>query len=176
MNTWPKAARFIRLTPGAQALGLRLEGEANGECYGAFKGASRQNFSALLRLLWGLERPYADLPRSLLCERAPRTYEFPMDAARPWLESLRALLRGDCDGLLQKCSGAAVRDKCAFHGAFRAADLLALEHFFRIGPERNRALREQFGAQEIIPQPQLDDLLVRSRHRGDGATSRRPRA
>src|SRR5688572_25052162 len=43
-NTWPRASRFIRIHCRPGELGLALSGEAAGDSYGAFKGASRESF------------------------------------------------------------------------------------------------------------------------------------
>ncbi len=163
MNTWPKAARFVKLECAAASARLSLAVEPAGECYGAFKGASRQNFGALLRLLWALNESYAALPRSLVLERSPDTYEFPLVRADTWLDELRSFLRGECDALMNRFATSPADDG-QFHTAFRQADLLAVEHFSRIGPQRNRALRTRFNTPELIAQHELDDLLVRQRH------------
>ena len=60
-------------------------------------------------------------------------------------------------------AAAAVSEQCLFYSAFRQADLAAVEQFFRIGPQRNQRLRLQFGAEEVIAQEELDDLIVRDR-------------
>src|SRR6185503_577520 len=121
MNTWPRALRFVTVKCDAAAVRLSLAVEPTGECYGAFKGASRQNFGALLRLLWAGEESYAVLPRSLVLERAPAVYEFPTARALNWLEELRSFLRGDCDALMGRFTNARA-DNCQFNTAFRETD------------------------------------------------------
>jgi hypothetical protein len=145
---------------------LALSAEAAGDCYGAFKGASRQNFGALLRLLWTnvLSTSYAELPRTLLSERGPAEFELP--GGTPAFHSrLRAFLLGESNELLAQLQAAARNGSVAFHLAFQQADLEAVEHFFRIGPQRNHFLRQRFGdGPHLIPQADLDDWIVRSRH------------
>lgn len=162
MNTWPKALRFVTVQCDATSFRLGLAIEPTDECYGAFKGASREAFGALLRLLWAGDESYAALPRPLLLEHVPAVYEFPMARALNWMEELRGFLRGDCDALMGRFANSRA-DNCRFNTAFRQADFLALEHFSRIGPQRNRMLRTQFKARDFIAQHELDDLLVRHR-------------
>ena len=114
-------------------------------------------------LLWALDDHYAALPRSLLLHRPAATHEFPVAQAERWLGPLRCSLRGDCDELVSRFAAAAVSEQCLFYSAFRQADLAAVEQFFRIGPQRNQRLRLQFGAEEVIAQEELDDLIVRDR-------------
>ena len=163
INTWPKASRFVRIATGTTSVQLSLVIEPDGECHGAFKGASRQNFASLLRWLCARDAPYASLPRSLLPERAPATCEFSTKQAESWLDHLRLFLRGESDELLKSSAMTSNRDDFPFQVVFRQTDLVALEHFFRIGPQRNRALRERFGVGHLIPQHELDDLIVRHR-------------
>jgi len=162
-NTWPKASRFVRLVANSTSVQLSLAAEADSQCYGAFKGASRETFGALLRLLWAIDNPYAALPRSLLLQRPPVAHEFSPTQAEVWLDALRSSLRGECDELLSRFATAAASERCQFHSAFRQADFLAVEHFFRIGPRRNHRLRLRFGAGQLIAQEDLDDLIVRER-------------
>jgi hypothetical protein len=162
MNTWPKASRFVRVTLESSGIQLSLVDEPHGECYGAFKGASRENFGALLRFLCARNGSYGLLPRRLLIERTPAVFAFSKQQARSWLANLRPFLRGESDELLKSFATPALND-CLFHAAFRQVDLLALEHFFRVGPQRNLALREHFGVERLIAQHELDDLIVRHR-------------
>jgi hypothetical protein len=172
VNTWPKAYRFVRIAEVSGGIKVSLSGEGEGECYGAFKGASRQTFGALLRLLTRLDVPYSALPRPLLCERAPTEFEFNHECAARWLNALRAFLRGKCDRLLKKSCAVDVHDQSRFHITFHAADLATLEHFFRIGPQRNHALRGRLGSTtDLIAQEDLDDWIVRGgkNQRADGS-------
>lgn len=161
MNTWPKASQFVRLIANSSLVQLSLTPQADAQCFGAFKGASRDSFGALLRLLWTLDHDYATLPRSLLLQRPRSCYEFSPGRAEAWLRALQASLRGECEELVNRFAAVAAREECPFYSAFRQADLAAVEQFFRIGPQRNRRLRLQFGAEEMIGQEELDDLIVR---------------
>jgi excinuclease UvrABC nuclease subunit len=174
MNTWPKAAQFIRLVVDSTFVQMSLTTEADGQCYGAFKGVSRDVFGALLRLLWAIGDPYAGLPRSLLLHRPAAAHEFPLSQAERWLGPLRTSLRGECDELASRFAAAAANEQCPFYSAFRQADLLAVEQFLRIGPQRNQRLRLQFGAGELIGQAELDDLIVRDRQAQRVAASSKP--
>lgn len=164
VNTWPKAYRFIRIDASARSVVLSLTGESEGECYGAFKGASRQTFGALLRLLSGLNGRYAELPRRLVCERLPGSSEFNIECAAHWLDPLRSFLRGESDELLKHVGALPTPAECPFHLAYRAADFAAVEQFFAIGPRRNYSLRRRRGGDNhLIAQEILDDLIVRDR-------------
>ena len=174
MNTWPKASLFIRLVVDSTSVQLGLATEADSQCYGAFKGASREAFGALLRLLWGLDDRYAALPRSLLLHRPAATHEFSLSQAERWLGPLRCSLGGECDELASRFAAAAASEQCLFFSAFRQADLIAVEQFFRIGPQRNHRLRLQFGAGDLIGQEELDDLIVRDRQAQRVAASANP--
>jgi hypothetical protein len=170
-NTWPRATRFIRLDSAGETLDLALSGEATGDCYGAFKGASRENLAALARLLWTAmtHASYADLPRRLLLERPPVRYQLPATRQPAWRERLRGFLLGTGDELLAEFLSRPQGEENAFHAAFRQADLAALEHFFRIGPQRNHLLRQKFGdGSHLIAQNDLNDWIVRSRKTGNG--------
>ncbi len=170
-NTWPRAARFIRLDFAGKTLDLALREEVSGDCYGAFKGASRVNFAALLRLLWTSMTggSYGDLPRPLLLERPPPQFQLPAARPKAWRDRVRGFLLGDRDELWAELLSRADGRENAFHAGFRQADLAALEHFFRIGPERNHLLRQRFGhGSHLIAQNDLDDWIVRSRQTGKG--------
>jgi hypothetical protein len=168
VNTWPKASRFIRLNTADGAIDLALSADADSDCFGAFKGASRQSFGALLRLLWtGMNRSsYGELPRALLLERPPVQHRLPFTADHGWRNRLRGFLLGECEELLAHFLAAASGEDSVFHSGFRQADALAIEHFFRMGPQRNHRLRRRFGnGNHLIPQHDLDDWIVRDRRR-----------
>lgn len=162
VNTWPKASRFVRITLQEQSVHLSLASDQEGECYGAFKGASRECFAALLRLLSTNDRSYALLPRSLLSERGPSAYEFSNERAQAWLPALRSFFHGIPDALSQHFASAP-EESCPFYRAFRESDVAAVSQFFRAGPERNRALRKYLRAGDLIPPEALDDFIVRQR-------------
>ena len=162
MNTWPKTSRFIRVTVGVSHVQLGLVSEPEGECYGAFKGASRANFGALLRLLYAMNGSYSLLPRRLLVERTPTHAEFSIHSSEAWLANLRSFLRGESDALL-KPPATGNADESVFDIAFRQSDVATAEHFFRIGPLRNKTLREHFNPPHLIAPHELDDLIVRHR-------------
>jgi excinuclease UvrABC nuclease subunit len=164
-NTWPRAARFIRIDLHPGVLGLALTGEADGDSYGAFKGASRENFGALLRLVWTAMHSagYAELPRALLLERCLAAYQWLHAGGGSWRNRLRGFLLGESTELLDELQAQAT-EGTPFHLAFRQADLESLHHFFRVGPQRNHFLRQRFGdGQPLIPQEELDDWIVRGR-------------
>ena len=173
-NTWPKASQFVRLVADSSSVQLSLTTEPDSQCFGAFKGASRDSFGALLRLLWTLDDDYAAVPRSLLLQRPPGFHEFSPVRAEAWLNFLKCSLRGECDELVSRFTAAAAREERPFYSAFRQADLIAVEQFFRVGPQRNHRLRLHFGAGELINQEELDDLIVRDRQaqRVPGSTAR----
>jgi predicted GIY-YIG superfamily endonuclease len=168
VNTWPKASRFIRLNAASGAIDLALSADADNDCFGAFKGASRQNFGALLRLLWTAmnKAGYGELPRTLLLERSPVQQRLPFIEDHGWQNRLRGFLLGECEELLGVFLASASSEGSVFHSTFRQADLLAIEHFYRIGPQRNHRLRQRFGnGKHLIAQHDLDDWLVRDRKR-----------
>jgi predicted GIY-YIG superfamily endonuclease len=166
-NTWPKTARFVHVDcPGTESLELRLAEQPDRECYGAFKGASRQSFGAFLRLLWtdANGASYGDLPRALLADRPGAVCRLPMARPREWRERLHGFFLGEHDEWLRELASGAGRESIRFHDEFRHADLLSLEQFFRTGPQRNRVLRELFGSgSDLIAQELLDDWIVRWR-------------
>ena len=164
MNTWPRAYRFVRVGSVAGGVELSLSGVQDSACYGAFKGASREAFAAMLRLLAGLTSPYSTLPRRLVCDRGPVAFEFAPAAAECWINELHAFLSGHGEPLLERFNTAHRLGEDTFNTSFRAADLAAVEHFFRIGPQRNLFLRQHRGtASSIIAQEELDDWIVRWR-------------
>ena len=165
VNTWPKASRFIRVKTASDAIDLALIVDADRDSFGAFKGASRENFGALLRLLWTAmnDAGYGELPRALLLEQPPTQHRLPCTQNHGWRDRLHGFLLGECEELLA-CFLSARHPDSVFHSSFHQADLLALEHFFRIGPQRNHRLRQRFGVgNHLIAQPDLDDWIVRDR-------------
>jgi excinuclease UvrABC nuclease subunit len=174
MNTWPKAYRFVRIAAVAAGVELSLSSEGDRGCYGAFKGASRETFGALLRLLASITSSYSTLPRRLVCERGPLAFEFSEPVARHWMDELHAFLRGKGESLLERLSASSRCDDTAFHVLFRAADLVAVEHFYRIGPQRNHRLQQHHGTEDpLIAQEELDDWIVRGQRfqRGEGSVN-----
>ena len=172
MNTWPRAYRFVRIAAVAAGVELSLSGERDQACYGAFKGASRETFGALLRLLMSITSSYSTLPRQLVCGRGPLAFKFSEAIARHWMDELHAFLRGQGEPLLETLSASSRCDNTAFHVLFRAADLAAVEHFYRIGPQRNHRLCQQRGTEDpIIAQEELDDWIVRGQSLQRGAVS-----
>ena len=166
VNTWPKAHCFIRVTTCEATIELSLSAGSGPECYGAFNGASRQNFGALLRLLWTAinQTAYGELPRALLLERTPAHYQLKAAHHEDWAASMHAFLLGESDDLLTQISAKAHVNDSVFHASFRQADAEAVQHFFRIGPQRNHLLRQQFGnGSSLISQNDLDDWMVRGR-------------
>lgn len=166
-NTWPKAARFIHVDgSSAPTLVLRLSATPQTECFGAFKGASRQAFGALLRLLWAdaHHASYGELPRALTPERAAAECRLPITRSHEWQDRLRSFFLGDGEEWLRELAVSPERESIRFHAEFRRADVQALEQFFRAGPQRNRVLRECFGdGSPLIAQDDLNDWIIRGR-------------
>lgn len=160
MNTWPKAYRFIRVAPVEHGVQLSLSAVQDNSCYGAFKGASREAFNAMLRLLAGISCPYPALPRRLVSGSGLTAFDFGLEEATLWNDNLRAFLSGEGEPLFARWKQSAP-SLDPFHASFRAADLSMMEHFYRIGPYRNKLLRKHRDApHSIIAQEDLDDWIV----------------
>ena len=62
-----------------------------------------------------------------------------------------------------------MEDVSHFQRSMQSNDLEILDEFFERGTKRNRALRAKYGITEvIIPQDELDDLLVKASSSVDG--------
>lgn len=183
LNTYPQAYRFIGIQCDSGGLALQLTSEPNfqGKVYGAFKSGCVRAYGALLRLIWAaLHLPISpyDYPAPLLVSKPPRQYTFQCgqnsasDGLEPWIERVEQFLAGDADELIHALtqtvpSGEAISH---FQRNLQLNDLEVLASFFEHGPKRNNDLRKRFDIPtQVIPQEELDDLLVMASKEEDDA-------
>ncbi len=186
-NTYPWAYQFITMQGNADGLALRLDTQPNskGKIYGAFKSGCVRAYGALLRLIWAaFHQPASphDFPTPLLGSKPPRQYLFQHDQnsscemlAR-WAEHMEKFLAGDSDELIHSLEKVlpSVNHISHFQHDLQLNDLEVLGDFFVRGPKRNRELRRQYGIPaQVIPQEELDDLLVMAtKYEGNAQTGR----
>jgi predicted GIY-YIG superfamily endonuclease len=173
VNTYPKAYRFLGLKRNGARMEFWIGNEPcfQGKIYGAFKSGCVRAYAALLRAAWAaLYQPVSphDFPSPLLAARTPRHYVLRLDA-NPGLEleRLAGAIENFCAGtsseLIDLLTGTLPQGEniCSFQRNLQAGDLEVLTGFFERGPQRNRNIcREYDFPESIIPQDELDDLLV----------------
>ncbi|MBM3834156.1 MAG: hypothetical protein FJ403_12980 [Verrucomicrobia bacterium] len=174
VNTYPMAYSFVGVRYATTRLELIItrETSVDANLYGAFKGPANAGYRALLRLIWSaLYQPISpcDLPRHLLIEKPPRTFQFEFANVPHRLDSgvlfasLEALLSGRSLQLTEFLkqhlpSGDNISE---FQRKLFAADIELLQDFYRLGPERNLRACQRNGIEpRLILQEELDDLLV----------------
>ena len=173
-RSWPPVQEvFWKENGGGISEGKELE------LYGAFKGRGmiQSGYAALLRLLWlvfsyqSAER--FEFPSILMRRRVPDHYQIDFrEGVDPKTgvqisRLIRRFLKGTSIKLLERLSQVLleVQDIPPFFYSSIQADLEFLKEFFQYGPARNRKLRRfhQFGqasGEHLIPQNEIDDLLV----------------
>jgi hypothetical protein len=173
VNTYPKAYRFLGLKRKDAGMEFWMGGEPDfpGNIYGAFKSGCVRAHASLLRTIWAvLCQPASphDFPSPLLAAKPPRNYFLPLDT-NPAVESdwfagaIEHFCAGTSNELIDLLTGALPQGEhiCSFQRNLQASDLEVLTEFFERGPRRNRDIRRDYELTEpIIPQDELDDLLV----------------
>lgn len=168
LNTWPKRNSFlcVKATDDSLELMRTQEPEAGASVYGAFKG-SGSAYAALLRLLWSaLHQPASlqDFPLRLLNPAPPPRFNFPSGAKR-FTGPLHRFLDGSSDELLAIVAQLqpAAESLCPFHRALLEMDRECLAGFFKLGPARNRLIRNRHQLPgQAIAQEDLDDFLTQA--------------
>lgn len=174
MNTRPEHYSFIGVRESVYEIHLRLtklpETLPGETLHGAFKslGRVRAGFAALLRLLWAtVHNPDSvyGFPMPLVAERCPDEFTIRIlrSDAEHVADLLRRMLDGHDDDLIQQFERVATptNDAALCLQRFLEADVATLKLFHQFGPARNRSLRDHHVYEsEIIPQDELDDLLV----------------
>jgi hypothetical protein len=129
---------------------------------GAFKnrGLCRRGLFAIARTLWGSQRAidsiYA-LPLWLLDRTRLNEIELSDDGGAG--EEMLSLLRGDSADLLRRTERNAASTADPFVKALFDSDLLLLTEFFALAV-RMRELRERSGIQGLLPQREVDRVLL----------------
>lgn len=174
MNTYPRAYCFIGIKTGEREFTVWITSQetAAPKLYGAFKRRSMHGYAALLRLGWAaLYQPSSpgDFPHRLLSGRSPSRYSFSTERIQKrievgrWEASFEAFLSGVSPELIELLTAnLPLSDHLPpFHRTLQATDLETLGDFYKFGPQRNHAIRQQQGMQSLqIPQESLDDLLA----------------
>ncbi len=152
------------------------------ELFGAYKGRARarDGYAALLRLFWAAHSELPErfeYPTRLVRRIPPPRYDLrfpeqmPAKEASQWLRLVRQLLNGTSRALILKLTERLLEREGipAFYHHFIQQDLNALEEFFRDSALRNKRLRKAHGlTTRVIPQDQIDDLIVASDSRVSG--------
>lgn len=175
VNTFPKAYRFLGLKRKDAGMEFWMGGEPDfpGKIFGAFKSGCVRAYASLLRSIWAaLCQPGSphDFPSALLAARPPLNYFLRLDTnPRLVLDRLAEAIENFCAGtsseLIDLLGGAFPQDEniTTFQRNLHAGDLEVLTGFFERGPRRNRDFRRDYElTEQIIPQDELDDLLVLS--------------
>lgn len=183
-NTYPQAYRFIGIKGDSGGLSLQLSAEPKheGKVYGAFKSGCVRAYGALLRLIWtALHQPASpyDYPGLLLGSKPPGQYVFQRGqnsawhGPEQWIERVEKYLAGDSDELIHALaqmlpSGEGISP---FQRNLQLNDLEVLAGFFERSPKRNHDLRKLYDIPtHVIPQEELDDLLVMASKKEDEDT------
>jgi predicted GIY-YIG superfamily endonuclease len=178
VNTYPQAYRFLGLNRKDAGMEFWM-GDApdfHGKIFGAFKSGCVRAYASLLRTTWAaLCLPVSphDFPSPLLAAKPPRSYFLRLDTnPRLAMDRLAEAIENFCAGtsneLIDLLGGAVPQDEniSAFQRNLHAGDLEVLTGFFERGPQRNRNICRDYALPEpIIPQDELDDLLVLSHRR-----------
>ncbi len=180
----------FRLTTSEESAEQGPETELAGRetVFGAYKGRGsvRGGYQALLRLLWAchntLENQMSFPPR-LTHYRAPERFELLLPKAiapaelENWELRIRRFLNGTSRGLLSRLTQVLLSNEALPRFIYRTIqeDLESIESFYHIGPSRNRLLKRfhHLPGRQLIPQTQLDDLLVKYKSRERRAREKR---
>lgn len=185
VNTHPEGYYFIgyKSTLHHMDLSLTTVSELPGyKLFGVYKGRglTRKGYAALLRLLWVSLSPstgpevsgYAGrfkFPGALVRRRVAASYGFRVDSTLgslirgEWEQAIAQFLDGASENLLVKVTEALLEHSeiHPFYYHFIQENLEILREFYQYGPLRNATLRQFHGlTTEIVPQDQIDDLLV----------------
>jgi excinuclease ABC subunit C len=187
VNTEPESYYFLgvreREGPGAPAiefmLTTRSDFEPEWRCdhvFGAFKGGARvrEGYQRLLRVLWATQASQErfEFPQLLMRYRVPYRYEWrlregtPHASVREWTSVIQRFLRGTSDQLLARVTEELLLNPSIppFFYHLIQEDLDTLRAFYLMAPKRNRDVRASLGlGRALIPQTELDDLLVLSK-------------
>ncbi|EEF58705.1 Excinuclease ABC C subunit domain protein [Pedosphaera parvula Ellin514] len=185
LNTYPKAYGFIGLKRIGNQMDfwIGFEPRPEGMVYGAFKTGCMRGYATMLRLIWSaLKQPQSphELPAPLTALTPPRTYTLHIDQNPGLLEpdalakAITNYLEGVSDELIPLLSNALPQNEtlCSFQRNLQLSDLEVLSGFFERGTRRNYYLRQKYGVSgPIIPQEELDDLLVFKKYELAGSNS-----
>lgn len=171
-NVRPEAHGYIGLKAEQGRLTIKLaqEPEASMEWHGAFRGGRRHALASMLRLLaqrangWS---HWADIPRALCCDTAPRDFELAMTNARQTKRSLTSYLRGRSWKIVEQFEGWMRESpgRETFLENWRELDLELIRTFYLNGPRRNLRWRRKLGMSDddVLRPEDLDDLPIKIR-------------
>jgi len=153
-----------------------VEGFSAAHLFGAFKPGAAWALASLLRLLWQALHQVKErtaLPRRLLAERSPAAFDVEHPAATAWTEPLTLYFTGESSVVIDALGGSLPSPTTTFEEQARQSDLERLQHFFLVGPQRNRAFNQRRPNPAVpIGQEELDDLMVLHRLSEDAAIAR----
>lgn len=165
-GTWPRSARFVRVT--VIGGGFRIEvvaepGTTAEGVYGVFRGGAALAVAALARLLWfawNRNAAPASLPRPLVARDDLREFHADHPMAADWLPAIHAFFAGDDDSVLARLVKEVPEPASPFDRLFVARQFEVLLDFHRRGPVRNRRLHEWLprDRRTITPEEQSDLL------------------
>jgi len=141
-----------------------LDNSASVRLFGAFKPGAAWALAALLRLLWQALHQLNErtaLPRRLLADRFAATFDVDHTAAPAWTEPLTLYFTGESSVVIDALGANLPPPTTAFEEQTRRSDLERLQHFFLVGPQRNRTFNRRRPNPAVpIGQEELDDLMV----------------
>ena len=165
MNTRAEHYPFIGLRCAGRAIQLRItklpQPQRGEQLFGAFKGLPlvRGAFAALMRLLWiarhQITSPF-EIPSVLWTESLAQWSIDDISAVARFED----FLSGRNEDLIEATRARLPGDVSHFQSTLHERDVELAREFFLRGPKRNAELRSAFHLHELVPQVELDDLLV----------------
>ena len=174
-NTQPQTYSFFgwRIVSGQVELQLSMDPpmDKSFQWHGAFKNRSgcRQSFMALCRLLWARKnQPTDTFDYPVYLNQALNTFtcELPESSGK-----MSQMLSHFFEGRSAELLGILTPEQLPSHApslrAYQEGDIALLDEFFKRGAKRNFLIRQRRGLDySLIPQNQLDDLIVMDRAEG----------